>query len=100
MALYKTKNGQQTGSVSGVGEIVNGMLHGPDGLEGSNLELIKTTAQEEKETQANLDQPQDAPAAPAASNPPANPPQSAPVNSSNPPANPQQPAQNMNTEAK
>lgn len=37
MALYETKNGQQTGFVPKVGPIVNGRFRGPKGLEGANI---------------------------------------------------------------
>jgi hypothetical protein len=68
MALYKTKNGMLTGSVPGVGEIVDGLIEGPDNLEGPNL--------------VKVDQPQVAPAAPVAS------PQPTAPNINTPPATP------------
>lgn len=81
MTLYKTKNGQQTGVVPGVGEIVNGKIEGPDNLESANLVKVETQAS--------------APVAPPAS-PPA--PQTPPEQPTPQPA-PQTPA-NTNQEAK
>lgn len=58
MAKYKTTNGILTGFVSGVGEIVNGVIEAPDNWRhGSNYEKI-------------VAQPKAAPAAPAASTTP------------------------------
>jgi hypothetical protein len=42
MATYKTKNGQLTGFVPGVGEIVDGLIHNaPEGLESANLVRVE-----------------------------------------------------------
>lgn len=45
MATYKTKNGQMTGFVPGVGEIVDGKIEGPDNLESANLEKVESQTQ-------------------------------------------------------
>lgn len=62
MTLYKTKNGQMTGFVPGVGEIVDGKIESPVKLEG-NFEKVTEAPQTP------------APAAPVASPTPAPTPQ-------------------------